>query len=589
MLHCKAFYDHNTGIETMSRRRFIKQCGIFSAGAMGSCGWNAIQASVLNAPVGDELKSDIIIIGGGLGGCAAALAACRNGARVIMTEPTDWIGGQVSQQAVPPDEHQWIESHGRTASYARYRFLVRDYYRRNYPLSGKARKAEFLNPGNGAVSRLCHEPAVSVAVLEAMLAPAISQGQLKLLLNTEPLEVHTEGDSIRAVSCQTGKEKRSTVLHGTFFIDASEEGDLLKLSGTEYFIGAESQKQTGERHAPEKEDRQNIQALTWCFAMDHLDGEDHTIDPPDMYQMWKDYVPSIHPAWPGKLLSLTYTHPRSLLPKTLPFVPPDRQGHIPKTEALNLWLYRRLIDRNNFEAGRFPSDITLVNWPQNDYLLGNITDVSPEERRENLEEARQLSLSLFYWLQTEAPRPDGGQGWKGLRLRGDITGTEDGLAKYPYIRESRRILAETTILEQDISLEDRMQITGLTQEEARAKAYQDSVGIGYYALDLHPSTGGDNYIDMASVPFQIPLGALIPVRMQNLIPGCKNIGSTHITNGCYRLHPVEWNIGEAAGSLCAFSLKRRTIPRQVRNSQNLLSEFQDLLKESGFELAWSES
>ncbi len=230
-----------------------------------------------------------------------------------------------------------------------------------------------------------------------------------------------------------------------------------------------------------------------------------------------------------------------------------------------------------------------MNWPQNDYLPGNITDVSPEERRENLEEARQLSLSLFYWLQTEAPRPDGGQGWKGLRLRGDITGTEDGLAKYPYIRESRRILAETTILEQDISLEDRMQITGLTQEEVRAKAYHDSVGIGYYALDLHPSTGGDNYIDMASVPFQIPLGALIPVRMENLIPGCKNIGSTHITNGCYRLHPVEWNIGEAAGSLCAFSLKRRTIPRQVRNSQNLLSEFQDLLKESGFELAWSES
>jgi len=571
----------------MSRRTFIKQCGILGAGTISSLSWNSSLASVLTLPP-DELKCDIIIIGGGLGACAAALGACRNGSSVIMTEPTDWIGGQVSQQAVPPDEHQWIESHGRTKSYARYRTLVREYYHRSYPLSGMARKAEFLNPGNGAVSRLCHEPAVSVAVLESMLAPAISNGQLKILLNTEPFEVHTDGDSIRTVSCHTGKEKRSIVLHGSFFIDASEEGDLLKLSGCEYFIGAESQKQTGERHAPEKEDRQNIQALTWCFAMDHLDGEDHTIERPDMYPFWKDYVPGLHPAWPGKLLSLTYTHPRSLLPKTLPFIPPDKKGHIPQTEELNLWLYRRLIDRNNFEAGRFPSDITLVNWPQNDYLLGNITDVSPEERRENLEKARQLSLSLFYWLQTEAPRPDGGQGWKGLRLRGDITGTKDGLAKYPYIRESRRIKAEYTILEEDISLEDRMQITGLTKEEAKAKAYHDSVGIGYYALDLHPSTGGDNYIDMASVPFQVPLGAMIPVRMENLIPGCKNIGSTHITNGCYRLHPVEWNIGEAAGSLCAFSINRKVMPRQVRNSRDLLSEFQDLLLNSGFELAWPE-
>jgi len=573
----------------MGRRSFIKQCGILSAGAISSVGWNAALASALNSPSGDEIKADVIIIGGGLGACAAALAACRNGASVIMTEPTDWIGGQVSQQAVPPDEHQWIESHGRTASYARYRSLVREYYQKNYPLSDSARKAKFLNPGNGAVSRLCHEPPVSVAVLESMLAPAISKGQFKLLLNTEPYEVHTDGDNIRAVSCRSGKEERTLVLYGDYFIDASEEGDLLKLSGTEYVIGAESHKQTGERHAPEEADPSNIQAMTHCFAMEHHFGEDHRIETPDMYQYWKDYIPPLLPAWPGKLLSLTYTHPRTLLPKTLSFAPPDKQGMLPKTKELNLWLYRRIIDRNNFEKGTFQSDISLVNWPQNDFLLGNITDVPADVRKQNLYMARQLSLSLFYWLQTEAPRPDGGQGWKGLRLCKEATGTEDGLAKYPYIRESRRIIAETTILEQDISLKDRMQITGLSKEEAGAKSYHDSVGIGYYALDLHPSTSGDNYIDMASVPFQIHQGAMIPVRMNNLIPGCKNIGTTHITNGCYRLHPLEWNIGETAGSLCAFSLNRKALPRQVRNSPGLLSEFQNLLEDQGFELAWPES
>ena len=120
-----------------------------------------------------------------------------------------------------------------------------------------------------------------------------------------------------------------------------------------------------------------------------------------------------------------------------------------------------------------------------------------------------------------------------------------------------------------------------------AKPFNDSMGIGYYHLDLHPSTGGDNYIDMASVPFQIPLGALIPRRMENLIPGCKNIGTTHISNGCYRLHPVEWSIGEAAGSLCAFSLTKKTAPRHVRNDHTLLSEFQSILMKNGVELEWS--
>jgi hypothetical protein len=573
----------------MGRRRFIKQFGILGAGTIGSFGWKASLASSLIRPLGDELKSDIVIIGGGLGGCAAALAACRNGFSVIMTEPTDWIGGQVSQQAVPPDEHQWIETHGRTASYAEYRRRIREYYRQHYPLTPSAASEKYLNPGNGAVSRICHEPVVSVEVLLSMLAPFISKGQLQLLLRTSPGEVFTDGDRISAVSCRDQSVGKNLALHGAYFIDASEEGDLLKLSGCEYFIGAESQEKTGERHAPAKEDPTNIQALTWCFAMDHLEGEDHTIDPPEMYPMWKDYVPQLNPAWPGKMLSLSYTHPRTLLPKTLSFIPPDRQGKLPETEALNLWLYRRMIDRNNFKAGRFRSDITLVNWPQNDFLLGNITDVSPEQRQQNLEKARQLSLSFLYWLQTEAPRPDGKQGWKGLRLRKDISGTEDGLAKFPYIRESRRIIAEYTIPEQDISLEDRMRITGLAQEGLRGKSYEDAVGIGYYPLDLHPSTGGDNYIDMASVPFQIPLGAMIPVRMENLIPGCKNIGSTHISNGCFRLHPVEWTIGEAAGSLCAFSLKRKTTPRRIRNSGKLLKEFQALLREQGFELAWPET
>ena len=263
-----------------------------------------------------------------------------------------------------------------------------------------------------------------------------------------------------------------------------------------------------------------------------------------------------------------------MTPLTYHFDPHNESGKA----FTGLWSYRRLLDRSQFTSD-FASDICLVNWPQTDYLLSDICNCSDEERAQHFAAAREQSLSLLYWLQTEAPRPDGGAGWKGLRLRGDVTDARDGLAKQPYIREARRIKAEFTITEQHVA-------EALRPGQNLAERYFDSVGIGYYRIDLHPSTGGDNYLDVGSLPFQIPLGALLPVRMENLLPACKNIGTTHITNGCYRLHPVEWNIGEAAGALAAFCLEQNAAPRAVR--QNHLAEFQQRLIQQDVELAWPE-
>ncbi len=131
-----------------------------------------------------------------------------------------------------------------------------------------------------------------------------------------------------------------------------------------------------------------------------------------------------------------------------------------------------------------------------------------------------------------------------------------------------------------------MKVTGQKRDEVRAERFADSVGLGSYRIDLHPSSGGDNYIDVSSLPFQIPLGALLPRRVENLLPACKNLGVTHVTNGCYRLHPVEWNVGEAAGALAAFCLQRKEPPRQVRKDRKLLADFQALLRGEGVELEW---
>jgi hypothetical protein len=571
----------------VNRRGFIKDFAYTGIGLATPYYISSCSDLFHQADQGQEYKADIIIVGGGLGACAAALSACKQGASVIMTEPTDWIGGQVSQQGVPPDEHQWIESFGRTEKYARFRALIRDYYRDNYRLSRTALQTEYLNPGNGMVSRLCHEPKVAQAVLLSMLAPFIVSGNLRVFLNTKPVGAHVDADRVRSVTCSNVESGDEPVLIGDMYLDASEEGDLLPLTGTEYVLGAESRLQTGEPHAPEKADPGNIQALTWCFAMDHLEGEDHTIEKPADYDFWKNHIPDLTPEWSGKLLSLKYSNPRTLEPRALSFIPPGKDSPAPETPSLNLWLYRRIIDKNNFESGSFKSDITLVNWPQNDYMLGNITDVADNLRDHNLAQARQLSRSLLYWLQTEVPRPDGKQGWKGLRLRKDLFGTNDGLAKYPYIRESRRINAEFTVKEQHLSWEERKKAYPDDNDLVLATPFHDSVGIGYYHLDLHPSTGGDNYIDMASVPFQIPLGAMIPQRMENIIPACKNIGTTHISNGCFRLHPVEWSIGETAGHLCAYSIRKKIQPRDIRNNPEELSAFQSQLRANGIELEWS--
>jgi NADPH-dependent 2,4-dienoyl-CoA reductase/sulfur reductase-like enzyme len=128
----------------MNRRKFLERLGLgASTFPFAPTFLEALALPGSGASPGApaiETKADVAIIGGGLGGVAAALAAARNGLTVILTEETDWIGGQVTQQAVPLDEHSHIEAYGSTRTYRNYRNRIRDYYRRNYPLTEEARE-----------------------------------------------------------------------------------------------------------------------------------------------------------------------------------------------------------------------------------------------------------------------------------------------------------------------------------------------------------------------------------------------------------------------------------------------------------------
>ncbi|TDE92859.1 FAD-dependent oxidoreductase [Occultella glacieicola] len=529
------------------------------------------------------MATDVLVVGGGLGGVAATLAALEAGRRVVLVEEYDWLGGQLTSQGVPVDEHPWIEEMGATRRYRRLRDGIRAYYRAHFPLTEAARREPLLNPGAGTVSKLCSEPRVGTAVITGMLAPWLSAGRLQLVKPAVAIGAEVDGDVVTSVRVRRLDGGDELSIGAAYVLDATETGDLLPLTGTEYVTGFESRHETGEPSAPEEAQPDNWQALSVCFAVDHVDG-DHTIDEPEQYRKWRAVAPEF---WWGPLLGLVSPHPRTLEAAPRTFVPNTDEDPL-SIDAdqskdpgdLNLWIYRRIAARKLFEPGFYDSDITLVNWPSIDYFEAPVVNQPADVAAARLRDARQLSLSMLYWLQTEAPRPDGGTGWPGLRLRPEVMGTVDGLAQAPYHRESRRIRALTTVTENDVS----MAVRG----GAGARRFHDSVGIGMYRIDLHPSTGGDNYIDVPSCPFQIPLGALIPQRMRNLLPANKNIGTTHITNGCYRLHPVEWNIGEAAGALAATCIEDGVEPREVHKDPARLARFQESLVQQGIELSWPE-
>ncbi len=544
------------------------------------------------------MECDVLIVGGGTGAVAAALATTRYGLRTIVTEETRWIGGQLTSQIVPPDEHPWIEGFGCTATYRRYRELVRAYYQAFTPLTAAARHNARLNPGTGWVSRLCHEPRIGHAVLQQMLQPAYTAGLLRVLPRLKPHSAEVDGDQVKGVRFVHLDDGSFMHISAKFVLDATELGDLLPLTGTEYVVGAESKSETGEPNAVEGPvEWDNVQGITWCFALGHdHDAENagsdiRLIEKPNDYEYWRAYKP---PFWPGPLLGFQVLHAHTGESRELPLY-----GRKPG-DWYALFPYRQIIEPSMFETSAPLDPVTVVNWPQNDYFEATIMDVDPlptgdsipegfevpgamgPESARRLGRAKDLSATLLYWLQTEAPRHDDqGLGYKGVYARPDVTETADGFAMYPYIREARRIKAEYVVKEQDVAAYTNPGVD-------RAPSFADSVGVGSYRIDLHPSTNGANTIDTSTLPFEIPLRSLVPVRMKNLVPACKNLGVTHITNGCYRLHPVEWNIGESAGHLAAHCLEKGVPPQGVTASKDHIETFQKRLVMAGIELRWPE-
>lgn len=190
----------------------------------------------------------------------------RRRRRVLLLESTDWIGGQLTSQAVPPDEHRWIGEQGCTASYREYRRQIRSHYRNLPGFSPKIKIKEAFCPADSEVSHLSHPPKLALETLEKMLAPYKADGTLTVLTGVRYLSAEVSGDRICSVACEKDGE-RFTVT-GEMFLDGTDTGELIALCGAEYRTGAESRAETGETHAPEFANPADMQPVTYTAAIE---------------------------------------------------------------------------------------------------------------------------------------------------------------------------------------------------------------------------------------------------------------------------------------------------------------------------------
>ncbi|WAB84365.1 FAD-dependent oxidoreductase [Microcella daejeonensis] len=469
------------------------------------------------------IQVDVVVVGLGLGAIAATLVLAARGVRVAMIGPESRIGGQVTTQLTSPlDEHPLIETAGCTARYRAFRDAVRAEY------------GGVPNPGGGWVSRVCFEPSVGERVLQRMLAPHVDSGSVTVIPSARPIAVRIVGSRAEEVTFVTRDGEFAAI--GAIVIDATETGELLPLSDTAWVIGSEGRDAYGEPHAlPGAPDSRAEQSCTIVAALVREPSPQSAGVPPARYGQLRDAQP----------YSFTLSNDERTVQDFAMYDDAVAPG--------SFWSYRRVRDPRLIGG----ADTAIINWHGNDYVGSGLV-AQPAETEAG---ARQLAAGFVHWLRTEAPRDDGGRGHPELRLAPEVSGTADGYAESPYVRESRRLRSTEPVTEHDL-----MPRAGI----ARALMADDSVGTAWYHADLHPRVGGHPSVYAPTAPFTIPLTALVPQPgrgPKNLIAGAKNLAATQVAAAAYRVHPGEWAVGEAAGVLAAEALQGNTEPADLARDE----------------------
>lgn len=540
---------------------------------------------------GQILTVPLLIVGGSTAAYSAALGALASQTPVCLVQPQHVLGGQFTAQGLPAsddgklltpyelippeqrDPQQLRDSEEFALSRTQRQF--RQCQRQSQPVTDQV----IPNPGGSWVSHLSVTPTVAANCLNQGIQDYLDQGLLTLIPWSDPVQVlkqEVSGQYRRLtgmcfVDSQT--QHRFTVM-AQITIEATDLGHLLELGDLPTRVGQEARSDTHEAALP-LEARPNCQqAITFCAIVERSDSPCSPLPAPPGY----DVEPWLRPQ---DFTSVFW------------FQTEGQWQHQAFYDTDGMFRYRRLLRHANTDKVQV-GDVTVLNWATsplgigdgppdpaaplgcgNDYPFGGLLGISESKRQQQTIRGRDRTQAYLHYLQTH--------GLPELKPRGDLTWTDDGIALAPYIREARRGIALTTIRHEDVAAK-------FFPNQARARTFTDSVGIGqYHYLDVHPNNA-DGHVDLKdghdALPFTLPLRALIPMDTDGLILSSKSIGTTHITNAAYRMHPMEWAIGEAGGHLAAFALAHNIEVREVAHQSACQHQFQRHLVQQGVPIVW---
>lgn len=441
---------------------------------------------------------DVLVIGGSTSGTSAAVAAARLGVKVIVVESSPMLGGMLTAQGVSATDGNYNLKGGIWSEF-------RDSLVARYGSPDALR--------TGWVSDIQFEPHVGDGIFKNMLASA---GNADVRYGYYVTSASMEGQTVKGAEFRNMSGKRLKV-KAKVTIDATDLGDFLPLSGTQYRIGMDSKTETGEDLAYDEADS-TIQDLTLVGILkDFGPDADKTIPKPDGYD------------------------------------PAEFEGCC-HTEYVGGMSARTMLDYGGLPGGKF-----MLNWPGhfgNDIYIA-CADQPFLEREESLKAARAKTLRFIYFIQTEL-------GYKNLGITDDEFRTEDGLAYQAYFREGRRMKGAITMTLDDI------------KDRYRNFRYRTGIAVGDYPVDHHHKQNPDaRPVMFPDVPsFCVSAGVMLPASTEGLIVSDKAVSVTNLANGSTRLQPVVLGTGQAAGTLAALAVISGKEPSEVpvRELQNTLLE-----------------
>jgi hypothetical protein len=330
--------------------------------------------------IGQNQKTDVLVVGGGVGGTAAGLQAARSGVRAIIIEEGPWLGGMLSSAGVSATDGNHELPSG---IWGEFRQKLYDYY------GGPVKVA------TGWVSNTQFEPHVADSILKSMAA---AEKNLTVLYGYTLTSVAVNKGTVTGASFKHKRSGTTLKVEAKQTIDATELGDVMAMANVPYSLGMESGSTSGESVGV-NQTNEIVQDLTYVAILkDYGNGRDCTIVKP------RGYDPN---EFDGS--STDY------------YKDPSRKK--PTVDAQKMLDY-----------GKLPNQKYMLNWPNygNDTYL-NIVEMNPGQRHKELEKAKQQTLRFVYFIQSDL-------GFKQLGLTDDEFPTPDRLALMPYHREGRRLI-----------------------------------------------------------------------------------------------------------------------------------------------------